>query len=203
MAKDAYPGLTEDAVQWGPHDSVPIVALVDGRVEAYSFGTPLGTHRLTMISQEYRANWDALSEGWVCQAQPQQAMHVAVFWPNAPLTINGQRIGHFHYGHVRQDIKAGPVRQGEVFAYSWDSGIRWEPRLNTRAAHVHCCAGAGSVLSPNGDLDGRLAVLAQGWEATDVGTLPGPQDYESGRYVAGRLLTDFQRAGKPIPPMPA
>jgi hypothetical protein len=36
----------------------------------------------------------------------------------------------------------------------------------------------------------------------DVGFLPGPTEYSSGRYTAGRLTTDFTAARRPIPPMP-
>ena len=74
--------------------------------------------------------------------------------------------------------------------------------MNTRAGHLHACAGAGTQLSPNGDLDGRLAVIAQGWQATDLSNMPGPQEYQSGRYCAGRLTSEFTQAGRPIPPMP-
>lgn len=201
LARDAYPGLTEEMVQWGPHHGIPLVAPADGRIEVYSFGTPLD---VAAMAAEYRANWQALSEGWTCLADPLQAMYVAVWWPSGAYSVAGQRIGHLHYGHVHAAIKAGPIRQGEQFATVWDSGIRFEPGVpNARAAHVHCCAGAGAQLAPNGDLDGRLAVLAQGWEVTDIGFAPGPTDYQSGRYTAGRLTSDFTRAGKPIPPMPS
>ena len=203
LAVDAYPGRTEDEQAWGPHHDIPIVAPVDGRVEVYQLGTPLGTADAEP-EPRYTAQWHALADGWTCLATPQQTMYVAVFYPSQPLTIHGQSIGHLHYGHVRSDIKAGPVRQGEQFATVWDSGIRFEPGVpNARAAHVHCCAGAGTQLSPNGDLTGLLAVLAQGWTPTSVGTVPGPQEYSAGGWTAGRRTSDFTREGRPIPPMPS
>lgn len=219
QAADSYAGRTPEETAWGPHHGIPLVAPADGRIEVFSFGTPLS---VLAADPDYADRYHALFGGWTCMApppvlpertftpgeplpmiEPLQTMFVAVFWPSASLTIEGQRVGHLHYGHVRADIKAGAVRQGEPFATAWDSGIRWEPRLNTRAAHTHCVAGSGTALSPNGDLPGRLAAVAQGWDVTDGGTLPGPQDYETGRYCAGRLLSDFTRAGKSLPPMPS
>lgn len=208
LAIDAYPGRTDDEVQWGPHHGIPLVAPVDGRVEVYQFGTPLNMamsaiHSVLADPAGYVANWHALSDGWTCRATPQQTMYVAVFYPSDYFEVGGQRIGHLHYGHVRGDIRTGPVRQGDVFAYVYDSGIRFEPQVpNARAAHVHCCAGAGTQLSPNGDLPGRLAVFAQGWQATDAGFMPGPSEYQSGAWCAGRRLSDFTRSGRPVPPMP-
>lgn len=201
LAKDAYAGLTTEQVHWGPHHGLPIVAPADGRVELYQIGTPLGM--VTAQGQEYTANHMALFAEWVCLADPLQTMAVAVWWPAAPFTVEGQRIGHLHYGHVRGDVRTGAIAKGEQFAQSWDSGIRFEPGVpKARAAHTHCCAGAGTTLSPNGDLPGRLAAVAQGWTVTDIGTVPGPTDYQGGRYTAGRLTSDFTQAGKPIPPMP-
>lgn len=204
QARDAYAGLTEEQVQWGPHHNIPLRAPVNGRVERYAIGTPLVDARMQFAhSPLYVENLFALSEGVVC-AIPEQVMYVAVFWPNAPLVIDGQRIGHLHYGHVHENIRVGTVAQGDEFAWAWDTGIRFEPGVpKARATHTHCCAGAGTTLSPNGDLPGVLAVKAQGWAATDIGTVPGPTDYMGGRYTAGRLTTDFTKAGKPIPPMPS
>jgi hypothetical protein len=215
LAKDSYAGLTPEQVSWGPHHGLPIIAPADGRVEVYTFGTPLS---LVPLNPQYAAQHQALFDGWTCKAPEQriawpgdnvatlfgaQTMYVAVFWPAAPLTIEGQRVGHLHYGHVRGDVRTGAIARGEQFATSWDSGIRFEPGVpHARAAHTHCCAGAGTTLSPNGDLPGRLAAVAQGWTVTDIGTIPGPQDYQGGRYTAGRLTSDFTSAGRPIPPMP-
>jgi hypothetical protein len=203
LARDAYPGWNDEQVQWGPHHGIPIVAPANGRVELYDIGTPLNVVRIA--GAEYTANHEALFKGWSCKSyDPLQTMFVVVFWPEQPLTINSQRVGHLHYGHVNGDVMTGRVSAGVVFAHVWDSGIRFEPRIpNARAAHVHACAGAGSMLSPNGDLPGELAIVAQDWEATNVGTLPGPMEYQSGRYCAGRLLSDFQQAGRPIPPLPS
>lgn len=176
------------------------MAPANGRVEVYSFGTPLAQQAAALQV----APWVELFTDWVCWASPQQAMYVAVFWPSAPLTIEGQRIGHLHYGHVRSDVRTGAVSKGQQFATVWDSGIRFEPGVpNARAAHTHCCAGAGTTLSPNGDLPGRLAAVAQDWKVTDVGFVPGPTEYQSGQFCAGRKLADFTQTGKPIPPMPA
>src|SRR5262249_50735345 len=141
---------------------------------------------------------------WACWVGPAQTMFVAVFWPAAGyIVIEGQRCGHLHYGHVRSDVRTGQVTQGQQFATSWDTGIRWEPQIDTRAAHTHCCAGAGTQLSPNGDLPGRLAAIAQGWQVTDIGRVPGPTDYQTGQWCAGRRRSDFTAAGKLLPPIPA
>ena len=177
----------------------------------YTFGTPLNMAQA--MDERYQAQHRALFEGWGCRVPltrvasdfySGQTMYVAVFWPSAPLTIEGQHVGHLHYGHVRSDVRSGPVRTGEQFATSWDSGIHFEPGVpNARAAHTHCCAGAGTTLSPNGDLPGRLAAVAQGWAVVDVGTVPGPSDYQGGAYCAGRRLADFTSGGHPLPPMPS
>lgn len=207
LAKDAYGGYTPEQLAWGPHHNIPIKAPVDGRVELYQIGTPLAQNAWIlgngMNPLDYRVCWASLSSGWTCMAGPLQTMFVAVFWPASTLVIDNVRIGHLHYGHVHQDVKTGPVAAGDTFALSWDSGIRWEPSIQTRAAHTHCCAGAGSTLSPNGDLDGTLAIKAQGWNATALASVPGPLQYQSGQYCAGRLRNDFTAAGKPIPPMPS
>lgn len=206
-ARDAYAGFTEEQVQWGPHHNVPLVAPVNGRVERYAIGTPLdAAKQLFAHSPLYVENLVALSEGVVCVI-PEQVMYVAVFWPDEPLIIAGQRIGHLHYGHVHENIRVGRVAQGDAFAWAWDTGIRFEPGVpKARATHTHCCAGAGTTLSPNGDLPGEYAIMAQGWAATDIGTVPGPTGttgYQSGRYTAGRPTSDFTEAGKQIPPMPS
>jgi hypothetical protein len=203
-AQDAYPGWTEDAVMWGPHHGIPIIAPADGRVERYAFGTPLDA---TSVWEDdtYVINWTALFAEWICRTvDPLQTMLVAVFFPTTPMTIAGQRVGHVHYAHVENTIKTGAVRQGEQFAASSDSGIRFEPgNPVARAAHVHCAAGAGTNLSPNGDLDGRLAIIAQGWAATDIHTVPGPAEYQRPNlWCAGRRYEDFQKAGKAPPPLP-
>jgi hypothetical protein len=206
QAVDLYGGRTDAEVQWGPHHGLPLVAPVDGRVEVYQIGTPLSNAQAVQaMGWERAAIWHALADGWTCwAADPLQTMYVAVFWPSAPLVIEGQRIGHLHYGHVLGNIQTGVVTKGEQFAITWDSGIRFEPSIpHARAAHVHCAAGAGTALSPNGDLPGRLAAVAQGWALTPLGSVPGPQDYLSGRFCAGRLLRDFHENGKVIPPMPA
>src|SRR3954447_22548656 len=36
-ARDIYLGQTDEEVQWGPHDSWPLLAPTDGRVELYDF----------------------------------------------------------------------------------------------------------------------------------------------------------------------
>jgi hypothetical protein len=203
-AEDAYPGWTDETVNWGPHHNIPIIAPADGRVERYAFGTPLDAAS-AWESDEYVINWTALFEGWICRTvDPLQTMNVLVWYPSAPFTVGNQRVGHLHYAHVRSDIKTGPVKQGEAMGYSADSGIRFEPgNPVARAAHVHCCAGAGTNLSPNGDLPGVLAIIAQGWQATDIHSVPGPAQYQQPNlYCAGRLYSDFQKAGKPPPPMP-
>lgn len=206
LAQDLYGGATDEQVQWGPHHGLPLVAPCRGHVELYAFG--VGSAGLAAVNPAYARQHLALFAGWTCGVPALyglQTMYVAVFWPDEPLTVDGQRIGHLHYGHVRSDVQAGPVDAGQQFATSWDSGVRFESMgvPTARAAHTHCCAGAGAQLSPNGDLDGRLAVAAQGWTTTDARTMPGPTDYASGRYCAGRLLSDFTRAGRELPPVPS
>lgn len=203
LAVDLYGGRTEEQTAWGPHHGLPLVAPVDGRVELYQFGTPLAVGGGDW-GRAYRANWHALADGWVCRADPLQVMFVAVFWPSAPLVIEGRRVGHLHYGHVNPIVATGAIKQGQQFTTVWDSGIRFEPGVpHARAAHTHCCAGGGAQLSPNGDLPGRLAVVAQGWAVRDIETVPGPSDYQSGQFCAGRRLSDFTQGGHPIPPMPS
>jgi len=211
LARDAYPGWDADMVNWGPHHGHPLVAPADGTIEVYRFGTPLPGGRFATVEpiealgDVYVGRWRQLTEGAVCFAVGQQ-MIVAVWWPAAPYYVAGTHVGHLHYGHVADSVRTGWVAGGDTFAYSWDSGIRFEPGNPTaRAAHVHCCAGSGRLLSPNGDLPGELAIAAQGWApVTDLRTVPGPLDYQvPNRYTAGRLLSDFTSAGEPLPEMPA
>ena len=104
MAKDVYPGRTEEEVRWGPHTGIPIIAPAAGRVEVYHFGTPLET-----LGGDYRVNQIALFDGWTCIAPddvraqdvtPQQTMHVVTWYPDEPFAVEGQRVGHCHYAHV-------------------------------------------------------------------------------------------------------
>jgi hypothetical protein len=212
LAVDAYAGRTPHEIAWGPHHWIELRAPADGTIVVYQLGTPLAQTAWQALAAHsgvpidvYAANYQALWAGWRCWATPLQTMIVAVWYPSARYVLEGIGIGHLHYGHLHPAVEAGAIRAGAVFGRSWDSGIRFEPGVpRARAAHTHCCAGAGAQLSPNGDLPGRLAVLAQGWApATDIGTVPGPPEYFRGLYTAGRLTSDFERAGQPLPPLPS
>jgi hypothetical protein len=156
----------------------------------------------------YMANHVALfgSGPTICGMQPAdlialgQTMYFVLYVPNVPL--NGLKA--LWFGHSRGNAKLGAVKQGEWFGESWDSGVRFESvGIHARASHVHCCASATGSLTVNGDVDGLLAAQAMGWDVQFIGNGPGPNEYYSGRYCAGRLLSDFTAAGKPLPPMPS
>jgi hypothetical protein len=239
-AVDCYPGLTDEQREWGPHHGIEIAAPAPGRVEAYTFPTPLAVYR--ELEPEARDALRALFRGWCCVERdsrshwllawvrravyfddapledpddalwvtpdapvlPYQTMYVAAYWPDEPLVVDGQRLRLLHFGHVHPTIRTGRVQAGDVFARVWDTGIRFEVvGIQARAAHVHCAASTSGQLSPNGDISGLLAIKALGWDVQFRGAQgPGPNEYYSGQWVAGRRRSDFQQAGRPIPPMP-
>lgn len=206
LARDCYLGSTDDEVQWGPHHNWELRAPAAGTVTLYRFTTPLKT--LNATSDEYQKAYRALFRKWVCISpwpaggRP-QIMNVVVFVPDAPLpSPGGPPLRALWFGHVRDDVRTGRVARGDLFALSGASGIQFEKVgiAKARAAHVHTCASATGALSPNGDVDGFVAAKAMGWDVVNVGTVPGPNEYLSGYFCAGRLLRDFQWAHKPIPP---
>lgn len=204
-ARDLYLGYTEEQAQWGPHDSLAITAPVAGTVSLYTFSVGGALRHQPPEAQ-------ALFTGWVCIAPPSptprglQPMHVAVLVYDTPIPTPWGAVRADWAAHVRGDVRTGRVAAGEPYAVCWDSGIRFENSgvAAARAAHIHACASATGTLTPNGDLDGRAFAYVRGWEPLaylgEGG--PGPGQYQQGRYTAGRLTSDFQRAGKPIPPMP-
>ena len=207
FARDAYLGHTDEEVAWGPHDSWPLIAPSDGRVELYDFGTPL--FGAAAMDPEYVQRHHDLFDGWVCIVPPDpsrpgfgQTMHVAVFWPSQAIQTSGGRLTALWFGHVRGNVRTGAVNKGDTFAETGASGIQFERAgvATARAAHAHVCASTTGQLSPNGDVDGMLACEAMGWQVRFIGNDgPGPDQYKTGAYCAGRLLADFQNGGKPLP----
>lgn len=219
-AVDAYLGLDDEQVQWGPHHGISLIAPVDCTIEMYSLPTPL-TQYQQMTAAE-RENARALfyqhacsvpalqTMKWVCndnEYDPAQTMFVAVLRPNRPITLrDGTVLNHMHFGHVHAAIRTGPCPAGTPFAQTWDSGIRFELAGNptARAAHVHVAASTVETLSPNGNVSGLYACEAMGWYVTQVAYAPGPNDYmQPNKWCAGRRYSEFQQAGKAIPPMPS
>jgi len=204
-ARDLYLGYTEEQVAWGRHDNLPITAPVAGTVSLYTFSVGGALSHQPPEAQ-------ALFTGWVCIAPPSptprglQPMYVAVLVYDTPIQTPWGAVRTDWAGHVRADVKTGRVAKGETYAVCWNSGIDFEAAgiPNARASHIHACASTTGSLSPNGDMDGRAFAYVRGWEPMaylgEGG--PGPQDYQSGRWTAGRLTQDFHQAGKPIPPVP-
>lgn len=227
-ARDVYPGLDPDQVEWGPHHGIPLVAPAAGTVQAYQFPTPLAVYQAMdpaarLVARQLFAAWrcfaPALAEActvqsapvpvsdqwWVCSdqaVQPYQTMYVAVYVPDAPIALGGGApLRLLLFGHVRPDIRTGAVQRGDVFATVWDSGIHFEAQgIPARAAHVHCAASTTGQVSANGDVDGLLAAAALGWTVQWRGQGPGPNEYLSGQWAAGRLRVEFERAQRPLPP---
>lgn len=218
FARDCYLGRNADEALWGPHHGLELLAPCPGRVEAYSFQTPLNTPRDALNAEYYRRRDDLLRD-WVCIA-PQAAldatasedeikafisvqnMFIAVFWPDTPLQArNGQMVHAIWGGHCKSDIPVGRVETGQRFLTIWDSGVRFENNgIVARAAHVHLCGSATGTLSPNGDIDGFLIAELLGLYVQDVGTVPGPNDYMTGGFIA--RLPRSQWTGHTIPPIP-
>ncbi len=214
-ARDVYLGTGPDQKEWGRHDGLPILAPAPGRVERYQFGTPLNAPR--MVDPEYAQHHQELfGAGWVCMAPASaltltgdplygsQTMQVAVFWPDTPIRLsNGQQAHAFWFGHCKPDVPVGRVDVGGRICTSWDSGVRFENNgIQARAAHVHCCGSATGTLSMNGDVDGLLVAQALGWQVEWRGAGgPGPNDYMSGQWIAGKPRSQW--GGHPIPPVPS
>lgn len=212
-ARDCYLGTSPDQKEWGRHDGLPILAPAPGRVELYQFATPLSAP--SHADPEYaRHHAELFGAGWVCIAPPpvrlggplvgSQTMFVAVYWPDAPLPLsNGQMLKAAWFGHCKGDIPAGRVDTGGRICTSYDSGIRFETNgITARAAHVHTCGSATGTLSMNGDVDGLLVAQALGWQVEYRGAGgPGPNDYMTGGFIAGKPRAQW--AGHPIPPVPS
>jgi hypothetical protein len=212
LARDTYLGYSDEEVQWGPHDSIPLIAPTSGTVTLYQFPTPLGV--LETMSAGYQKAHHDLFDGWVCQIPIDkynasnvnplaQVMNVAVFVPDTPISSSRGVIRALWFGHIRNGTRQGHMNAGDKFGESGASGIQFERAgvLYARAAHVHACASVTGNLTPNGDVDGAVACEIMGWKVTNVGFVPGPNQYFTGNYCAGRLLSDFRNASKPIPRM--
>ncbi len=211
LAEDCYLGFTPEQASWGPHHGIDVLAPKPGRVEVYQFGTPLNLP--AAAGPEYAANHAALFDGWTCIAPPPpgiaaplvgaQVMFVAVYWPDGGITLDdGSHAAGLGFGHVRGDVATGRVDAGGRICTIWDSGIRFENNgITARAAHVHLTIFRAATLSPNGDVDGRLALGALGWQAQRLGSVPGPSDYMGGGWLAGRSKRDW--TGHEIPPVPS
>jgi hypothetical protein len=233
LAIDAYLGYTPEQIQWGPHHGIPLIAPADVIVERYAFPTPLNVyaamdeqtrqnHRdlfsewvcgvsdvvvpashVQLVGVIYDKPLRVNDEWWAYDVEPTQVMNVAVARFVTSFTIDGVILNHIHLGHVYQDITVGRVPKNTQFGKSWDSGIRWEPRIDARAAHVHTVASTIPTLSPNGNISGVYAARAMGWEVEYSALQVGPYQYELGTYCAGKLRTMFTGVGKPLPPVPA
>lgn len=211
-AVDAYLGGP-----WGPHHGIILPAPAAGRVELYLFGTPLPA---LSNDVEHARRYQELFTGWTCMISPspdqrvaasQQQMAVFVFWPDSPVVVDGQALQWIGGGHVdAASVRQGRVQPGDPMARTSNSGINFERAgyAEARAAHWHVICGRTRTLSPNGDTSGYYAIRALGFPAPTRGPRPGPTDYErlggNGKalYCAGRLRSDFDQAGQPIPPPP-
>lgn len=213
-ARDCYLGYTDAQVAWGPHHGIPFIAPCDGVVSLYRFPTPLPASTLGLHNQHkdylaYLGQHQAIFGGpFRCSMTEAdlvatgQTLYFVLFAPNAPLA----GLKALWFGHARGNARLGPVKIGDWFGESWDSGIRFEAGgvPDARAAHVHCCASTTGQLTMNGDVDGLRAAAAMGWHVEFIGSNgPGPDQYYTGAYTAGRLRTDFTSGHHPIPPMPS
>jgi hypothetical protein len=217
LAKDAYAGLTPEQVSWGPHHGLPIVAPADGRVELYTFGTPLSlvhsTGRVCGPASGALRRLDVQAPTVVRAARRlagrqrrRSSAPRRCTWPcsgrRRRFTIEGQRVGHLHYGHVRGDVRTGAIARGEQFATSWDRASVSSRRAARARRAYPLLRGGGDYAQPQwrpaGTARRRRAGLDRHRHRHDA----GPQDYQGGRYTAGRLTSDFTSAGRPIPPMP-
>ncbi len=211
LAEDCYLGFTPEQASWGPHHGIDVLAPKPGRVEVYQFGTPL---QLPLAADpEYAANHAALFDGWTCIAPSfprsaglivgAQTMFVGVYIPDGGITLDdGSHAVSLGFGHIRGDVAVGRVDTGQRMFTSHDSGIRFENNgITARAAHIHLTIFRTGALSPNGDVDGRLALRALGWECQRLGSVPGPSDYMGGGWLAGRPKRDW--TGHEIPPVPS
>ena len=216
-ARDVYPGLSPDQKEWGPHHGLDILAPAPGRVELYTFPTPLNfAQRAAARGSDYARHHDELfGAGWLCMAPVdaetvaapligQQTMYVPVYWPDATIRLaNGQYCRAAWFGHSRQDAAVGRVDTGDRICTSWNSGINFEANgITARAAHVHVCGTATGTLSPNGDVDGLLVAQALGWQVEWRGNVgPGPNDYMGGGWIAGKRRSAW--TGRALPPQPS
>lgn len=215
-ARDIYLGTDPEMAAWGVHWGHPVLAPAAGTVTVYTFPTPLSAHRgLGMpsasvdaaASAQYDQNhadlFRGISTGSGCYAYGLgQTMYFALLTFDTPQRLsNGQQVRAIWAGHVRGDIPAGRVAAGDRWATSWDSGVRFESAgLQVRASHVHTCGTVSGALTMNGEVDGFLVAELLGWQVQNVGTVPGPDAYLTGQYIAGKPKSAW--AGHPIPPMP-
>jgi hypothetical protein len=220
-AKDGYAGYTDDQVQWGPHHNIPIVLPCDCNVSVLSLPTPLAVWKMWRTAEDMPFTWAEVERfltNWTCQAprdvpdvvtdsyDPMQAMYVAVIDPVSSYMTSGGPIRRLVGAHVNSAIKSGRQPKGTTITVTWDTGIRFEPSPNpvARAAHFHSAPSQSGQLLPNGDMDGIYGFEMLGWEARDLGSMPGPTDYSRPNlFCAGRRYQDFVSAGRQIPPIPS
>jgi hypothetical protein len=200
---------------WGPHHGIELRAPARGRVELYTFPTPLDAFTTGADDPSYVQRHNDLFRGWSCMLphDPQaadvgtlaQTMYVMVYWPDQPLVVDGVTLRWLGGGHCQgASVRPGIVEKGDLLCRTWNSGIDFEARgILARAAHVHAICGRTTTLSPNGDVSGWLALRAFGYDRAGMWEhgVPGPDQYMGGGYIAGRPKSDW--AGRPIPPIPA
>lgn len=221
-AVDAYIGDTPDEGEWGTHWGHDALAPADGYSTIYQFPTPLLPHlamgmepdavgRLSqaLYYEQHAQLFAAITEPGACYflGSPKfgaQVMYFALLTFDTPQRLpNGVVAKAIWLGHVRGDIATGHLSQGQRWCTVWNSGIDFEAAgIPALASHAHVCGTATGQLTMNGDVDGYAVAAFLGWTLRNGGDNgPGPDQYMSGQYRAGKHSSLW--AGHTLPPRPS
>lgn len=209
-AKDIYLGDSPDSGEWGQHWGREVFAPAAGTVSVYTFPTPLTalegagqTDAATTVryAQEHADLFRGITGPGGCYFGT-QIMYFALLTFDSPQRLaNGQMCKAIWIGHCRSDIAVGRVKAGDRWCTTWCSGINFEANgIPALASHAHTCGTISGQLSMNGEVSGFLVAQLLGWQVRDQGTVPGPNDYATGQYRAGKPLSVW--GGRPLPPRP-
>lgn len=213
-AKDIYLGPDAATAEWGVHWGYDALAPAPGSVKAFTFPTPLAYHE-AVGADHARVNGaeqyildhaalfaDALQPGACYYALGAQTMYFALLTFDTPQRLsNGQLVKCIWLGHVKGDIPVGRVAVGQRWATIGDSGIRFESDgIQARASHAHTAGSVSGALTMNGEVNGFLVAALLGWHVVDRGVGPGPNEYLTGLWIAGKTRAAW--GTHPVPPMP-
>jgi hypothetical protein len=211
-AKDIYLGTDPESGEWGVHWGHKVLAPAAGTVSIYTFPTPLNAPAgighdgadTAAIAQYYQNHADlfrdVLKPG-SCYYGAQTMYFILLTFDTPQRLSNGQSVKAIWIGHARGDATPGRVNKGDPWATIWNSGINFESSgIPALASHAHTCGTVSGALTMNGEVSGFLIAELLGWQVRDVGTVPGPNDYMTGLFRAGKPLSVW--SGHPLPPRP-
>jgi hypothetical protein len=227
-AKDVYAAFDlndPNSAEWGQHWGVDLLAPAAGVGSVYQFPTPLsprvglaprvwtgsgGVEGYTVEDyDEYLSNHaalfaDVLTPGacfYPGKLGTQQMMVALLKFDTPQRLSNGQVVKAIWNAHCHPNPTVGRIEKGQRWCTSWNSGINFEAdNIPALASHCHLAGTVSGNLTLNGEVNGFLVAELLGWDIRDAGVGPGPNEYMSGQYRAGKHVSQW--TGHTLPPAP-